>query len=130
MSIGPRLPFVSRMLTVFETAARTSPAQMSTPVYSNSLPPLRARQGRPPGPQARAGEAPAAGARAEGRRAEIARRRDDAAMPLALRVLLVVEDEVRVADGAGEHPDARLVHLVAHRRPFAADAGAHFLRDQ
>ena len=42
-------------------------------------------------------------------------RADDAAVPLALGVRLVVEDEVGVADGAGKPADRRLVDLDGQR---------------
>ena len=62
--------------------------------------------------------------------AQEAGRADDAAVPLALGVRLVVEDEVRVTDGAGKPADRRLVDLDGQGLRFFADDRPHLVRDK
>src|SRR3990172_5641161 len=62
--------------------------------------------------------------------AEEAGGRDDAAVALAPGVLLVEEDGVGVADGAGELAAAEVVDLVGDGRGLAAEGGAELVGDE
>ena len=108
-----------------------SPAQICSPVYSMSVPPLRTKRvGR--------AEAAAAAASAEGgvgvgrvedRRAEVARRRRQAAEAALAGDGFVVEGGVDVADGAGEHAHAGGRQFADRLGTLDADQGAHVVGD-